>query len=606
MNERAGGDRHRWLKGWRFVVLVVVGVVVLWALFLWFGPGPNVPRKPLSWARDRDGRLVPMGEPEAAPRAQLSARAEVTSGKTSMGTTTASSSSGDARFDCGRVVVINESNHPLVALAAMEMIERLKNIPYVKRIGYLPPDSGPEKERRAPGVCIRLNLSHIDESNLLIRRTLQARVLATACSSWVKSRHSYHDHLTPPRLSFHWQGRLQHELKAHGLASSAARYIQPAKEIGRELGKSLAGQFDKFYDKYGPMPDLPAEFYPAYRQPGPLPFLEDYDVEMLCSWHGLMNHNQTFWELEVPGHAEDAIQHIVDETEGSAWSVSNRGSEDSPYLRLTDNSVVVEVFPKDTEPSWPGPVVATRPPHEEGEPARSILYVRYLDRIDREELARAVDETLTEDTPLPTMLTFRSTWTEEQRQRAMEIVQESSPREPRAWITLAELYGDEQKDRARDALLRAHVLGRTVKEKGDLESRIRRLAKKLGIEDISDEPVPESLLRKLGFIEVKQGAGAVEVEVGVDEPVSCFFHTEKGLVTTTARVVTRPTSDGEMSYGLQLVSQRAGSRSWSEGGNIQEGSPVVRGASYGGRERLQVTVNKLPPEERFRVKVEVR
>jgi len=595
---------ERWLKGWRFVAVVAIAVGVLGVLFLWLGPGPTVPRQRLTWAREEDGPLEPVGE--TSPPAHFAARAEVTETKSSLSTTTASSSSGSARFACQTIVILNESDHPLIARSALQMIEPLKKLSYVDRIDYLPRGEKLETGRLAPDVCIRLSLHKIDESNLLVRRSVDAQVVAHASSSWVSSRHHHHDRLTPPRLNFQWTGRLQHQSKSRGVASSAARYTEAAKSIGKELGKSLVKQFDKFREEYGPMPDLPADFYPPYREPQPLQFLKRYDTHLLSSWHGLMNHNETFWEMEVPGHAGDNISQIAREMESAGWKASSRGNERSPYARFTKEDVVVEVFPKDTDPSFPGPVVATTPPEHEGGPRRSVLYVQYVDHVSREELARAVDKILTEGTPIQVLLTFRTTWSREQRQRALEILEERNPSEPEAWVTLAELYGDEQKERARNAVLRAHVLTRTVKEPGDVTGRIKRQAKKLGIEDIADETVPESMLRELGFIEVRPGLKPVETKVGVSEPATFFMRTDKGLVTTTARVVRKSLPEGKASYVLQLVSERGGARSWSEGGTVRENSPVARGSSYGDDRRCEVVVNKISGKERFRVTAKVR
>lgn len=606
MNEATGGNGGNLARRWKLVVLIVVAVVVAAALVLWFGPGPNVPQEPLRWTRNQAGRMVPVGDTEPGRRAHFSARAEVTEARTSLNTTTASFSSDNSRFACGRVLVVNESDHPLIAQAALKMIEHLKGVPYVHHIEYLPPGKTPKKGERAPDICIRLNLDRLDELNLLVKRDLNARVLASASSSWTKSRHGYRDSRTPPLVTYHWQGRLSHESQAHGVASAAARYIQPAKEIGEELGKGLASQFDKFYEKYGPLPDLPDEFYPQWSESRPLPFLEEYETRLLCSWHRLMVANETFWEMKVPGHAGDATLQIADAMEAAGWNVEDRGSEQSPHMRAYVENAVVEVFPKDVDRSWPGPVVATEPPEKEGEPGRSILYVCYQERMGREELAHAVDKTLTKDSPLPELLMFRTMWTKEQRQGAMRLLEKRHLREPEAWITLAELYGDDEKEKARDAVLRAHVLTRTMKEPGDLKSRIRRRAKKLGMGKLSDQPVPESLLQEYGFVKLTPDAEKVETEVGVDEHASFFLHTEEGLVTTTVRVVRKPKTNGGMSYVLQLVSQRGGSRSWSEGGEVREDSPVVRGSSFGGSHRCEVTAQKLSGKKRFRIGVKVR
>lgn len=601
MNDTLDEHRRRWLTGLWVVVMGALLLIVAGSLYVWFGPGPAVPARHLRWSRREGGQFKLTGGGRTAPAVNFKARAEATSSNTSLSSSRSTYRSGAARFACRRVAVFNQSEHPLVALAALRLVESLKRLPYVHTIDYWPPGERPPDGQRMPDICIRLDLESLDGSERVISRSLDARLTATAGSSWTQSRHGHIDRLTPPVLNFNWRGRLQCRSKSSGIASASARYDGPAADIGGKLGKSLAGTFDDYYEKDGPLPELPRDFYPAWREPAELPFLDRYGARRVCSWHGLMTRNETFWRIQVPGDAADALSDIRDRMKSDGWTVDNFRESDEPYLRLSRDAAAIEVFrERDTSPS--------RRPQESAGPgdAPTVFYVRYLDRMGAAELRKAIDTTLTEDAPTDLLLTFRSIWNAEQRQRAVELLERRRPASPEAWLAISEFHGDDRPSEARRALLNAHVLTRTVTGKATVRSRIRRRAKELGMHPLSGQPVSPERFRELGFRRVEPGQAPVEVEVGPDEPASFFAGGDGEPVTASVRVARWPRPDGQVSYVARMVTVRGGSRSWTEQPLGSDEAGFEHRMAVGGGGGFVVRVRRVPGRDRFRVTATVQ
>jgi len=489
----------------------------------------------------------------------------------------------------------------------------MKQIGYLEDLAYYPDGISSEEGQLAPDVVITLDMHKIDESVGLLDREIDATILIRAGTALAGCRSSSIDHLTPPVLRFDWEGKLHHRSTTTGVASGAAKYKLAAEDIAKQIAGTLKKQFDKWYEKDGPLPELSDAFYPAYRQPPALPLLEAYDTTRLTAHHGVMNHNETFWRLVADGDPADVLKHIEQQMQSAGWTTSSISTEQNrlPHLRMRREGAVLEVFPE--EPAWrdlrPAPAGddADRPP----EPTR--FCVHYLDRMTQEEVAKAVETTFAEDVPSEAFVLFESMWTKDQRRRALERLKSKGAKTLQTWLVLAKVYrGLKDDDAARDALLRAHVLLQTVGDQGDLRNQIRSLAKELGDEKLADKPIDAALIRELGFIELKPGVEISDSELGLDQPVHFFGHTADGeLKTVSVRVVKELVPDGKALYQIAHVESFDHGRSWGKSGQIWEDVSQNHrmlpsySSQLDGLGRVNFCIVKLPGKERFRLSAEV-
>ncbi len=599
-DQPAVSNRPRW---WLRIGCVVVLTPILILAVLWFGGSPNVPRKPVRLVRGQDGQLQPEGPSDEGAGIWL----EVQAGKLAANNTLSSASVetlyNEARFACRRVAILNRSDHPLLARAGAELLERMKPLGYIERLDYYPHGFQPEPGELAPDVFVTIELDKIAESGLLASRKVDTTILVSAGTSMYRSRCSYSDHLSPPMLESDWQATLHHRSTTTGIASSAAKHKQAAENIAEQIAKALTERFDKCREKYGSLPELPEVFYPPYRELPPMPLLQQYEVEQVCSHHGLMFHNETFWRLTTAKDRAEVLTDIQQIMETAGWTTSGISTEENslPHLRMKRDGAVLEVFPRERRHGG----VVVRRSTESSDPEAEVFYVRYLDprpvAASSEECERGGDEVVDGEA----LMLFMSYLQGDQRDRVLEKLKTSTAGTTRQWLAIAKLHQRlKQDDEARNALLRANALLRTAYDQGDLSNQIRNLAKTLGIEEQIKQPIDAVLLQELGFAELKPGVQIADVEFGLNEPAHFFCHTSDGkLKTLSVQVVKNVTKEGKTAYQLAHVVAHGGSRSWGKGGSCDEQSPASHHTTFDTESSITVEVIKLPGKERFRLSV---
>ena len=117
-------------------------------------------------------------------------------------------------------------------------------------------------------------------------------------------------------IQFEWTGNLDHRSTTSGVASSAARYNLVGDDIAKHIATTLTKEFDAQRRSRAPPPELPAEFYPAYRKPVALPWGEGGEPEQVWSWHGLMNHDETLWRITTDGPPAELIGRVPEAFQG--------------------------------------------------------------------------------------------------------------------------------------------------------------------------------------------------------------------------------------------------------------------------------------------------
>jgi len=580
------------------VVAAIVSVPVAALAVLWFWAPPRVLREHVRLVRGPDAKLVP----EEARAERRGIGFEAYAGKLEAAdtlTSTCTSSSGNhAHLACRTLAVFNRSEHLFMLRMGEQLVERLKELPYVDRIDYYPPGSGPEEGDLAPNVAIVLDLKDWRESGLLWDRKVEAGVVVTAGTRLANSNSHYQDSCSPPVLDFAWQARLQHRSTTRGVASSAAKYKQVSEHCAKQIAEALRKQFDADREKYGPLPKLPEAFYPPYRGPRATPLGETYPLERLAAWHGLMNRCDAMWRLATDRDPGEVLDDMRKRLEAAGWKTLDSSTRASYiHLRMGRDAVVLEVFPEGQDgtfvqpPTVDGPA-APRPPER-------IVYIHYLDRMTEKEVAAAVDRAMAENEPFDSLVLFESAWTQNQCRQILGRLEGTRPRDSDGWLTLARLYQRlQQLPKARDAVLKAHAMERTSPDVSGLAGRIEAAAKALGDESLAKRPTDVGLLKELGFMELKPGAAIPDREIAAEEPAGFLATDRKGKMRTIAVRMKEPSLAGGSMAQLYFVDWSEGSKSWGTVGTEHV-------TQIDGLGTVRITATPLPDGQRFRLSVRI-
>jgi len=593
-------DSQERTRGWPTWVMTALLALVAAGVSLWFGVRPNLPKAPVGFERGKDGRFVETGEPRTGRPSPFEAHAGVLKAENSCNATGFDVVSGSAGFPCRTLVLLNLSEHPLLQRVGPNLVGRLKQLPHVQTLTYYPSLPKPEEGTLSPDVIVTLDAESIKESHGLGSAKLEAQIVVTAGTHLVQSRASYCDHLTPPIFRFTWRCELRHKSTRSGFESSAARYKHAATNIAQEIGKQLQRTWDKHCKAHGVMPELPATFYPAYRQAPELPFLAKVGAERLVAYHGPMTHNDSMWKIRSDRPPSELLPDIQGEMVSLGWRTHgiSTAANSLPHLRMAKDAAALTVFPKQTEATenlaMPGPQKPATGP--------DVYFVHYEDRMTESEIEGAAEQLLSATTPLNVLLMFESKWTVTQCERAVALIEKRRPETPQARLALARAYHRLKKpELAASALLRAYALSRTVRDKRDLENQIRNAAKQIGVEPPSRKDVTAAMLMELGFVEWQGSAVTLEKEVGFDEPVRTFWRGGDGNLFCVSCWAERQTaSDGKTLSAFSYVTDAEGaSASGSSGGS----GGTERVFTFAGQDTLLLTLEKLPAKERFRIAI---
>lgn len=575
---------------WRIILLAVilVPVVVLACLWLWLPP--KVPAGPIRLVRGEGGSLVPAESPDPPGGLSFEVQAARIKAKNSFNSCSVTSRSDHAGFPCSRLLIVNRSKHVLMARIGPLLPEKLKSLGDVRQIDYYPAGSSPEQGMLAPDITITLDLAKLTESNWPASHSVDATVEVRACNGPPGCRNGYSDHLTPPVVQFDWEGTLHHVSTTAGLVSSAAKYKMVAEDVAKQIAEALRKEFNTRREKEGPLPELPPAFYPPYRPAPELPLAELGQLEVVTSWHGLFNHNETLWRLAIDRPSGEVCAEIQRRLEGAGWKLCDVSkSPDRSYLRMGRDGAMLVAYVPSSQGSPPG-----------SPPKQSALLIHYVDRMTQGELRAAIDQALAQNVSVDVLMRLERYWSEEQSQRILKAIQAGPVRTPQASLTIAKLYRRlGQEDKAIAELPRARALLRTVAQPSDLESKLKNLAKDLGDEKLAEKPIEPRVLEQLGFVELKAGSQIPSREIGLEEPVHFFGKTAQGtLEIISVRAVKIASASGEPSYQLAQVESSEHGRSWGTSGPSHGFS--VEGTCSG-----FFAIDRLGSTERFRLNVHV-
>ena len=577
--------RRRFLLACAVFVALVAAALVL----LLFAFPPRLPRGSIRFIRGEDGELAPASPTKQGAGLHFGFKAARLDSKDNMVSWASAVSPDRSRFACRRVAVLNLSDHLLLRRVGPAVARKLGAFSGIEEVNYYPVDAHPEPGTRTPDLFVALDLEDLDKTGGPLSRNLKARIAATVGTAYARSHVGYMDDLTPPLIRLMRRITLEHTSARHGPVSRSEDYRMVADNISEQLSKDIVKSLRELQEKHGGLPELPDTFYPPYREAELPASLWRHELQMIGSWHGLMNHNDTFWTCHIDDPSGE-IARMAKALEARGWHVT--ADEKQCHLRAFDDEDVLEVFRRDR---------GERPGTAGSGPAQ--MYVRYVDRMSEPELSEAINGTLTEETPTDVMLLFSGHWHRRpgQREAAMSLLESRRLATPEAWTALARLYLRQGREEdARAALLRTSALLKVVARPGPPLAKAKGVAEELGREDLLEQDIPLALYRELGFLVIGEGEDKVRRSVGVDEPLRVVT-ADSPRVVFSARILESRTDEGVLGYALSYLYNRSdGGRSWGKTGLVGENSPLRQTLC----EPFGLSARKTPGEERFVITLE--
>ena len=566
-----------------------IGLLFLLFAFLavWKLLPPDVVRNPVVMGRGKDGKWYEQSQ-NAGKGLHFNAHVGVL--KSQNNTTTASSDSHFNRaFLADRsLVIFNLSSHVLMERIGTELLQQLKADNHFDQLAYYPPGHVPETEAEAPDLWLSVNLESIEESGIT-GRELKATVTAALGSSFAASRHSVHDHLSPPIVTLNVNISVDHQSTLTGIESSSAEYSQQGKDIAKQLMTAVSDKLKTLREKHPPLPKLPSSLNPEFVAAPEFEFLKRLNATRQTSFHGFMFHNETFWQFTSTENAEPTLASIRDELSKSDWKVGDFEAADlqNAYLRAVKEDAILELFPTKRR-------IFSMP--ETKEPQGLVQYnVRYLHRISSDEMQAVVAELLVAPKPdVDELLVLRRFGSSEQQDQVMKLIEKHPPRSVEAWLMLAESYaGDNNADACRAALVRATLLMLTVRDSADYDRRIKDIAAKQKIEASELKVVDQAVLTELGIAELVAGADPSTVEISANSAASFFVANDsEGSTVITARLQTDGRGQATTPTTVTFLQASEKSRSWSTQSAFDGVSNLQHQSSVGSRP-ISVSLEKL-------------
>lgn len=568
----------------------------------WILLASGMPLSPFALIRDSADGLATTNRSDASSNTLVSFEGAKIDAKNSVSSMFTAQHFENSAFSCRHVVILNDSDHPLLEHIGNTLPDQLTALSFVDHVDYFPAGTSPPVGSRSADLWITLDLGRIKTSGMLPRFSLDAAVKATAGTTLAAGSYSIVNSTTPPIAGICWQGTVNHTSKTTGISSD--KFKLAAQNITDQLVQALIKQLQPQHDKHGPLPILNDAFYPAYTPtPEELTF-DGWDARQVLSTHGLMFSNETFWRVATTEPISAKLAKFKDRFVMGGWKVQHfNEAEQQPHLSLARDAESLNIFLLRGNQEL-GHTVTIRVVGEQTTPeaVSQDVYVHYVHRLNRAALAAAVDQQLDQGGPLDSLLLLSSKLSSHQRARYIALLEQEHTRSSQAWRTLANAYSkSKQQDKARAALRRAHWLAKLDPgSKGLIDNSLTKLAKQLDAEEILTELPSPALFRELGITELRGGESMAPVEIGLNQPASFFATDEKGdwhALNWRIQATGRDAPGQRYEVGQAHVSQRTSS--WGSGQLLPTGGAKREVQTISGLGKVIVEIEELA-DQRFR------
>jgi len=131
-------------------------------------------------------------------------------------------------------------------------------------------------------------------------------------------------------------------------------------------------------------------------------------------------------------------------------------------------------------------------------------------------------------------------WHGELKRRWEEAVLSRPAQNADAWLQLTQIWKDRKRaEQARDALMKARVMAQVEEDYNYRHNDIERMAKELGIKDVSKAPLDAEAFQECGFADLDETSGPVHGVIALGEALPCFLRGKGGEITVCAVKITQ-------------------------------------------------------------------
>lgn len=582
-------------------LVAIAAIVAGLGLVAWYAFPPDVSQGPVRLVRGKDGDFdLVTGNGRRVPRpAAQTGRMEANN---SLIASTSEAHNDPSRLACNRILILGQSSHVLAKRVANCLVQEFKALRFAEEVDYLPPGYPTETGDVAPDVFVTLRMVDLEESGLA-NHQVKAKFRLTVGTSLVRDNTFTINHLTPPRLEYAWHCVLDHQSTMLAVASSAAKYKLVSEDIGKQLAGALVKQLNQWVDKFGRLPELPDDFYPAYHAPPELP-LAGLSPRVLFSGRALMQPNETVWQCKTDRPLAEVVAELRPRLEAADWKCNPAGNEDPQQLQASLANGRLSVFLEDAgiSISNPASTKAVAPPQS------TTFYVRYTESISDSERDRAVSALVASAAPLETILLFQNLPSSADSAAVIERLAAEPVRDAPLWLASARLHHVmKQDDAARADLLKAVALAPCESDPQQITGQIKGMAKSLGDEQLAERQPELALYKELGFVEIGAAGDVPEVELPLAGAANYIAQLADGRRSVMSLRLKRDYEKSAGRYALAVVQTlpnvRMSSLSTIEPGNR---SPLTHSIQLEGLGRVEFTITRDFGQRRIRIQGTLR
>lgn len=528
-------------------VFVAAGVLSLLIVVILCGRPPRA-KGPLRSLRDADGKLQQSGDLSGS--SGVAAKVTLLNANQGMTASTVSSSTNGATVHANSVAIYILSDHPLIERVGLQLFDMVKTTGPFQEVQYFPYKTRLPDGSRLPDLFVTLDVSKWYETGVPGRVKYDGVILMTVGKEIARSNESVHDSYSVSRVDFHSRASLKYEATQTGLETAAAKYQTVGEDIAKGLAKTLTKDVQDLVDKYGRVPDLPAEFFPAYQAPPRWKFLVTLAAEKLVDGSRLMSPTYATWRVVTKRPPAEFWPLVLQELGETGWTLPEWSAEKLPEsIRATQGADWCRVFPERRD-------VFDMPSDK---PVSEWRYVISLERREQ-DLARMV-RVLLDAHPTESQLLFLQNQWHLERERVAAFFQQHPPTSTDSMIILAEWLAKTDREAARALVLKANTL-RKLTGDDSIKSRLETLQKTLEMDGLPTE-LTEDELSALQLSELRS-PGELTLTAKPQQTVRIWLGPSKeGLHFLELKVVTVVAQTGCRLRVRSLNIQEHG-RSWSE------------------------------------------
>lgn len=566
------------------LVLVVIGVFHL----------PNL-------GRPKSEITILQAGQEKEKEKGLQAQAGVLEANNSIATSTASTTSGNAKFYAQSIVIRSESDHVLIDKICRFMQEKIVEFPYVEQVEYWPSGVVMDDPLSRVDIIIVVNARKISEGGFGIDRKLKADISCYVRTDPVEKTHYTHYHNSPPRINFSMNNHLNHNSVFKGLESSRAKYKQQSENIGHQFVEAITKQFDKWIEQYGLLPDLPEYMFGEEVVDVEFEFLKARNAKRLHLSGGLLTNYNAMWSYEDERSNDEVFKEVRDILREQGWSGGNHLDREGKHKResftMSKGDDHMQIFRMRGRSDSGGIVYGD----QEGLEKKLPIIVEYQSLFTNDQINDILSKLFASDADIDTKLIFEGLASDESVKKLLfDSVESGQVKTMDGYLLIGRYYaGKDEMTKATDVLMMARALGRAERKHNPAENEIKELAKKIGDESLAKGDIGIEYYPRAGFIDISTLEDGVVYERAVDEPL--MFYTvlkeKEGVKETDIKTVViciNKRVGPEDQYEVEKITKQ---RNTSSHGNNSLAETIFLHDSVGQRESFRLDVEKLEGEK---------